>query len=290
MAINTKQARKEACRKRQEYADNYNALFCSLFDNTVTVENADDLPKRYLLRVLRNKGAIAYHKQTGYYLPFVEVGIDIYGLPLQYTLIGYNGFNITCSPDEVVILRANDLKFPIARYFDQQVQKLVDYDMAIEQNLDSVKTTTIAEVGDEATLLALANEYEARRLGATVIFKNKNIMSGTKINVSQTGAEYLVDKLLEARQKVLNETLSTIGMAVANTDKRERVQSIEVVTSQGYALDCINTLIDTFNYDAEQGGIPIRLKGNTSLIQDTELQREETKCEIANTNNTNQVK
>lgn len=290
MAINTKQARKEALRKRQIYANNYNALFCSLFDNTVKVENADDLPKRYLLRVLRNKGAIAYHKQTGYYLPFVEVGIDIYGLPLQYTLIGYNGFNITCTPDEVVILRANDLKYPIASYFDQQVEKLVEYDMAIEQNLDSVKTTTIAEVGDEATLLSLANEYEARRLGATVIFKNKNIMTGSNINVSQTGAEYLVDKLLEARQKVLNETLSTIGMAVANVDKRERVQGMEIVASQGYALDCINTLIDTFNYDAEKGGLPIRLKGNTSLIEDTELQRGELKCDNANSNNMSQVK
>lgn len=275
MATNTRQARKEAENRKKTLQSNYENLFCSLFDNSVEVLNSGDLPKRYLLRVLRDKGGIAYDRKTALYLPFIEKGVDVYGLPLEYTLIGYNGYNVTRKPDEVVILRANDLKFPIFDYLETQISKIVDYDMSIEQNLDACRTMTIAEVCDDASLLSLANEYEARKLGATVVFKNKNAMSGATLKVSSTGAQYLVDKLIEARRETINETLSTLGIAVANVDKRERVQGMEVLASQGYALDCINTLIDTFNYDAEVGGIPIRLKGNTSLIDQNEQQMKE---------------
>lgn len=287
--MGTRNAVREAKIKRENYFNNYMVRLCSLFHNSVTVENEteDKCPKRYLLRVLLNKGGIAYDRETGLYLPYVKRGVDVYGLPTSYTLVGYNGYNVTRSPEQVVILRANDLKAPLIMYFEQQINKLVDLDLAIEQNLDAIKTMSVAEVQDEASLLSLTNEYNARRLGATVVYKNKQAMSGAELKVSSTGAQYLGDKLLEARKEVLNETLSTIGISVANTDKRERVQSMEVLASQGYALDSINMLINTFNHDAEVGGITIRLKGNTSLIEQNELENKIKLKEGENKNETN---
>ena len=280
MAINTRQARKDAEKKRKLYYDNYMADFCSLFHSAVVVENLpNDLPKRYLLKVLLTKGGIAYDKETSLFLPFVEKGIDVYGLPVSYTLIGFNGYVLNRKPEEVVILRANDLKFPIIDYLDQQISKLVDYDLAIEQNLEAVKTMTIAEVSDESQLLSIANEINARRMGATIVVKNKNAMAGAQIKVSSTGAQYLVDKIRQDRKEVLNETLSKIGINVANVDKRERVQGAEIRASQGYALDSLNCLVQTFNYDAEIGGLKIRLKGNTSLFIQNELDIEQAKLE-----------
>lgn len=273
MATSTKQARREAEYKRERYYDNYYSLFSMLFDNSVKVVNdTPSVPKRYLLKMLREHGGIAYDKKLGLYLRFVEKGIDVYGLPLEYQLFGANGFTVLRKPEDVVILRANDLKFPLAIYFEEQINKLIDLDMSIEQNLDAIKTMTIAEVPDESCLLSIANEVNARRVGSTIVFKNKNSMEGCELKVSQTGAQYLVDKLLSARREILNETLSTIGISVANVDKKERVQSMEVMASQGYAIDCINTLIDTFNYDAEVGGLPIRLEGNTNLVSQNELE------------------
>ena len=78
----------------------------------------------------------------------------------------------------------------------------------------------------------------------------------------------------------MNETLSTIGINVANVDKKERVQDAEIRASQGFALDCLSTLIQTFNHDAEIGGLKIRLKGNTSLFNQNELDIEKKKAEI----------
>ena len=50
-----------------------------------------------------------------------------------------------------------------------------------------------------------------------------------------------------------------------NTYKKERVQSAEVEASNFYTIDAINTLIDTFNYDAEYGGVDIKLVPNTII-------------------------
>lgn len=274
MANNTKKAIQEAKAKRSKYFNYYVSNFCLLFNNSVEVVNGEDLPKRYLLKVLRNRGAIAYDKQQKIYLPFTEIGIDLYGLPTQYQLIAYNGVTLMRSPNEVVILRANDLQYPMIEYFNQQAGKIVDIDMAIEQNIEAIKTMSIISVRDTAELLSLANYEYARRIGASVVYKEKGVENTVK--VESTNAQYLVDKLLEARKEVINETLASIGIAVANTDKRERVQGLEVMASQGYAQDKLNTLVDTFNYDAEIGGLKIRLKANTTLsknISNTEVSK-----------------
>lgn len=281
MANNTRLAVREAKAKRKIYEENYMYDFALLFHNSIEVENLpNDLPKRYLLRTLYEKGGIAYDKETKLFLPFVEKGIDVYGLPTSYCLVGFNGLVLEREPSEVVILRANDLKFPIHDYILQQVKKLVEYDLAIEQNLEAIKTLTIAEVQDESAILSLTNEANAKRVGATIIYRNKNSMTGSELKVSDTHAQFLVKDLLEARKNVLNETLSKIGINVANVDKRERVQGEEIRASQGYALDSLNTLIDTFNYDSKVGGLKLRLKGKTSLYLQNELQVRKTEAEI----------
>lgn len=281
MANSTKKAVKDALRKRQDYENDYRSLFSMLFHNSVIVEDLpSDLPKRYLLRVLKNKGGIAYDKITKVFLPFVKQGIDLYGLPQRYNLIGYNGITYLRDAQDVVILRANDLEYPLEMYIENQVAKLVDYDLAIEQNLEAIKTMSIAEVPDQNALLSLVNMQNAKRIGATIAYVNKKSMTGTELKTQSTGAEYLIDKLRQDRKECMNETLSTIGINVANVDKRERVQDAEIRASQGFALDCITTLVETFNHDAEIGGLKIRLRANTSLTKQNELDIEKKKAEI----------
>ena len=281
MGNNTRQAVKDALKRRQEYENDYRSLFSMLFHNAVVVENLpEDLPKRYLLRVLKNKGGIAYDKITKVFLPFVRIGIDIYGLPKRYTLIGYDGTVLNRDVNEVVILRANDLEYPLEIYINNQVEKIVDYDLAIQQNLEAIKTMSFAKVSDQAQLLSLSNLQNARRIGATIAYVNKSSLTGTELKVQQTGAQYLIDKLRQDRKECMNETLSTIGINVANVDKKERVQDAEIRASQGFALDCISTLVETFNHDAEIGGLKIRLRANTTLVEQYELDLQKKKAEI----------
>ena len=277
MAINTRSAVKEALKKSQEYRETYLKRFSTFFHNAVKIETNEfkDLPKRYLLETLMNKGAIAFDRSLRLFLPFTESGVDIYGLPTQYTLIGMNGFNKLCTPDEVVILRANDLRVPLQIYLEQQASKLADIDMAIEQNLNAIRTMSLVEVPDKATMLSFSNLESAREIGASVVFVNKSANIQGNIKVSQTGAEYLIDKLQEARREILNETFQTLGIGTMNTYKKERVQSAEVEASNFYTIDSINTLIDTFNYDADFGDIDIHLIPNTIVTSVINMDMEE---------------
>lgn len=277
----TKKEIKDAVERRKAYENDYRSLFSLLYHNSVAVDDLPkELPKRYLLRVLKNRGAIAYDKETELFLPFSRTGIDVYGLPTQYILIGYNGYVLTRKPEEVIILRANDLEYSLEEYIENQVVKLVNYDMAIEQNLESIKTMSFAEVGDMAQLQSIESMQSAKRIGATIVYVNKKALSGCETKVQQTGAQYLIDKLRQDRKECMNETLSTIGINVANVDKKERVQDAEIRASQGFALDCISTLVETFNHDAEIGGLKIRLKANTSLYKENKLEKEKKQAEI----------
>ena len=281
---NSREARRDAMKNTQALFANYLRRFVAYAHNAVTFENLGDLPKRYLMRNLINYGAIAYDKETGLYLRFVPIGYDIYGLPERYQLYGYNGYTVTRYPDEVVILRINDIQEPIKPYLVIKAQRITQYDNAILQNLDAIRTMTIYETENDSNALSMVNEMESRRLGATVFFKNKKAFAGTNLKVSSTGAQYLIDKLQEARQKELNELFASIGTASANTDKRERVQGLEVNASMSYAYDSLYLNVDTFNYDAEVGGIPIRMKPNTSLIDLWEKENETVNREDKNDN------
>ena len=257
MATNTKQARRDAENKRQNYRIVYDNYFENLFHNSVeVVDLPEELPKRYLLKTLYRRGGIAYDKELNLYLPFNAEGVDLYGLPTMYTLVGYNGFVVRRSPADVVILRANDLRQPIKEFCDIQAEKIVNIDMAIEQNLEAIKTMTIVSVADRPTLLTLGNIAESRQIGASMVFVNKSALQN-------------------AREKVFNEALQHLGISTVNTAKAERVQTEEITTAQGQAIENINTVIDTFNHDAEKGGLSIRLKANTALIEDRELLKKE---------------
>lgn len=263
--MNSRQLRAEAQRKRDEYFDYYIGHFSSLLHNTFNVKGVDDLPKRYLLRTLFKYGQIVYDKETGLYLRGRGVGIDVYGLPKQYVLFGANGFTVTRNAKDVVVLRANDLSIPIWNYLKQQSYKLVNYDMAIEQNLEAIKTMTICSFDTEKNLLSFINQIESRRVGATACFVNNLASKGLNMKVDNTGAQFLVLDLLDARKKVLDETYQKLGIQYANTDKKERVQATEVNASLGLAVDSVYVFVDTFNYDAKQGDLPIRLELNNSL-------------------------
>ena len=267
--MSSRQERKRAEKRRNEIASDYRNRLGLIFENSITFENLPtDLPKRYLTRVLREKGGIAYDKISGLYLPYVRMGIDVYGLPTGYTLVGHDGTVFTRRTDEVIILRTNPHSVPVQQFLDIQIEKLVEFDMSIMQNLDAIKTMSVIDVPDIKTLNTLQNLDDSRRIGASVAFASS--LATKSLNVFSTNAQFFIDKLNEARREIWNDTLAYLGVSTANVDKRERVQSAEVVATEGYSYDCLNILIDTFNYDAEIGGLPVRVRANTIMYNQLE--------------------
>ena len=267
--MSSRQERKRAEKRRNEIALDYRNRLGLIFENSIAFENLPaELPKRYLTRVLREKGGIAYDKISGLYLPYVRMGIDVYGLPTGYTLVGYDGTVFTRRADEVIILRTNPHSVPIQQFLDIQIEKIVEFDISIMQNLDAIKTMSVIDVPDIKMLNTLQNLDDSRRIGASVAFASS--LATKSLNVFSTNAQFFIDKLNEARREIWNDTLAYLGVSTANVDKRERVQSAEIVATEGYSYDCLNILIDTFNYDAEIGGLPIRVKANTIMYEQLE--------------------
>ena len=267
--MSSRQERKRAEKRRNEIALDYRNRLGLIFENSITFENLPtELPKRYLTRVLREKGGIAYDKISGLYLPYVRMGIDVYGLPTGYTLVGYDGTVFTRRADEVIILRTNPHSVPIQQFLDIQIEKIVEFDISILQNLDAIKTMSVIDVPDIKMLNTLQNLDDSRRIGASVAFASS--LATKSLNVFSTNAQFFIDKLNEARREIWNDTLAYLGVSTANVDKRERVQSAEIVATEGYSYDCLNILIDTFNYDAEIGGLPIRVRANTIMYEQLE--------------------
>lgn len=269
---NTRKARREAEKLRDAEANGYVKRWKSALKNAVNVKNLPkDLPKRYLLDTLFKEGKIAYDKETGLFLRFnYTSSIDAYGIPKDLNLYGVNGFTVhrKNNPDEVVILRANDEEAGLYDYLYQQAAKVVDFDSAIRQNLDAIRTQTIVEVDDESEILTLINAYESRRIGATVAYVNKNSnVLGDCFKVADTGAEYLVDKLIADRKHVINETYETLGLVGEQDEKAERVQGFEEIAGMSTCLMNLFVIIDTFNNDAKVGGLDIRLEANTPTVE-----------------------
>lgn len=263
--MSTKQEILKAERRLEQYRNDYMTYFLSLAHNSIIVENLPrEIPKRYFLKVLFKQGKIGHIKgeDKELYLPASGVGVDIYGLPTDYILTGYNGFVHTARAEEVDILRINDLAFPLYPFLQMQSRKLAEIDASIFQNLNAVKTMRMYEVKDQSTLLSMQNAEKASSTGASCIFVTKGALKENVI-VHETGAEYLCDKLTELKKEIMNETLIRLGIMTANTNKRERVQTAEVNATVGQTIDSIYIMIDTFNYDAEIAGLNLRMRLNS---------------------------
>jgi hypothetical protein len=275
---NSRAARRDAEKARDEAALIYVNQWLSLLHNSITIENLpNEVPKRAFLDVLFKHGKIVYDKQTELYLRGVYTGaIDIYGIPKRIQLYGVNGFTVTRdnSLDQIAILRANDKEFPVYTYLLQQARKMVDFDTAINQNLDAIRTQTIMQVADESELLTLVNAYESRRVGATVAYVNENGNFNDVFKVASTGAQYLVDKLLADRKNVLYETLETLGLVGQQQDKKERVQGFEQISGMSYCISNLFTMVDTLNYDAKVAGINLIFKANTPVVELMNIDKE----------------
>lgn len=265
--MGTRQEMRAAKKYAEKQANHYICHFLGLLHNSIVVDGLpESLPKRYFLGVLFRRGKIGLYgdEEDGLYLPAHGIGVNVYGLPTQYTLVGFNGKVFTKRAEEIKILRINDLELPILPYLRMQAEKLVSFDTAIAQNLEATRTQTVAKCTDQATLLSLQNAWDARRTGALCAFVADNSPLGDAFTVYNTGAEYLVNDLLEARSKVFQETLQHIGIAT-DVNKSERVQATEIGTANLLALVNVQTIIDTFNYDAEVAGLKMRMRMNEKL-------------------------
>lgn len=136
-------------------------------------------------------------------------------------------------------------------------------DLCARQNLDANKTPFVGVCKDEETRLSLISALEQKQMGQAALIVSPELGDALKGVSFQT--QFIADKALMLRDQERDTLLNKLGVLTANTDKKERVQSTEVNAKLGECTDYIYMLIDTFNEQMKDYGLPFTMYYNGSM-------------------------
>ena len=255
-----------------DYLDRLKLLATSLFTWDGLDEVAGVGASRFLELSLYDYGRACFIKDDslGYMALRVNSSdtLNVYQLPtkVQAWSIGYQK---EYAFDDVVYIMNNELQIPTARTIGQFAWRLYETERTIDVNLIAQKTPVLIE-GDTKTILTLKNVYMQYSGNTPFIFGNKQFDISNKLNVLNTNAPYLIDKLELHKHEIWNECLTYLGIDNANTDKKERLITDEVESNNeviNYYLNCFyktrKKACDEIN---KKFGLNIELKLNKEIL------------------------
>lgn len=226
-----------------DYLDRLRLLATSLF----TWKNLDDVAgvgaSRFLEQALYDNGRACFVKDPELGFMALKVNpsdrLNVYNLPIKVEAwsIGYNkqyDFN------DIVYIMNNELQKPTIETMQLFASRLYETERTIDVNLIAQKTPVLIE-GDTKTILTLKNVYMQYSGNTPFIFGNKQFDISNKLNVLNTNAPYLIDKLDIHKHQIFNDALTVLGINNANTDKKERLITDEVTSNEqlvNYYLNC----------------------------------------------------
>ena len=249
--------------------------YFNLLMNAVKVVSVQDDVKinyeveTFLKRGLFENGAIGYDKITKQFYYVYGQGLNEYGNPTSLTFVTANGKTLTRpayyddAEDGAYIINALPVNMSMAQLIKECTDFMTNCDVAMRQNLEACKTPYIVVCKNEDLRLSFETALQQKILGQACIVVSEDLGDGLK--AVDVGVTYLVDKFSEARDSERDTLLNKLGILTANTDKKERIQSAEVNASLGQASDYIYLLIDTFNKQCENYGLPFKMDFNGSM-------------------------
>lgn len=246
----------------------------NLLANQVSIERTDggemDFSQEvFAKRALIERGAVGYDKILKRFYYVYGEGINELGNPTQLVFVTANGKSFTRvasyedEEDGAYLIKAYPFDFSLASMIKETADFMTNCDIAMRQNLEACKTPYIVVCRDENLRLSFDSALEQKQLGQAAIVVSEELGEGLKaININ---TPYLVDKFAQARDAERDTLLNKLGILTSNVNKRERVQSAEVNATLGQATDYIYVLIDTFNKQCRNYGLPFEMKFNGSM-------------------------
>ena len=225
----------------KEYSTNhtdqlYNR-FLNLALNRFTWNNLPEgITSRKIEEMLIKNGRVMFFKDNGVFitLPAFGVGMyDIYNEPIYYNVVG-NNFNKTIDRDTGVIIRNNATATNDHDDLLLFAERINDVEQTMDINLNSQKTPYVI-LCDEKARLTFKNILNQVQKFKYAIFGSKGLKINN-IDVLQTKADFLLDKLQDTKNSYMNELLTFLGINNSNTDKKERLLVDEVNVNNGQIL------------------------------------------------------
>ena len=255
-----------------DYLDRLRMLATSLF----TWDGLDDIAgvgaSRFLEQSLYENGRACFVKddKLGYLALKVNPSdkLNVYMLPTR-VMAWSIGYNKDYDFNDIVYIMNNELQKPTMASLELFAMRLYETERTIDVNLIAQKTPVLIE-GDTKTILTLKNVYMQYSGNTPFIFGNKQFDISNKLNVLNTNAPYLIDKLDNHKHQIFNEALTILGINNANMDKKERLITDEVQSNDqliNYYLNCFyktrKKACDEIN---KKFGLNIKIKLNDEVM------------------------
>ena len=237
---------------------------------------------RYINSLLLQYGKFAIIKDGEEILikPFLMTSKNVYsktGEPLEIVAYDYNPLSYTTSGNGVtyknsdnekqfVIVRANAYELPLACYIYYFVKKIVNIEQDIDTNL-FVNQMPLLVNATEDERLSVVNIFTKFREKVKAIFISKHAGQDFKnFEVIDTHAEFLVDKLLDVKDRYYLKFFEFLGINHTPYEKKERLTDdevhsndmlIELVQSAFY-----NSIKESYDKANELFGTDLKLEWN----------------------------
>lgn len=251
---------------RERLRSTWRGDFLNLLGNAIIVKNLpDDIPERWVKKLIFDNGEFAYYNDM-----CLEIagnsGYFIYDEPTRFELRAPNREKtFFVNREDMAWIGSNYLRKPITDFLDMQVNKIVELEISMLQNLLSSRNPDILGVTDKSVILSIMQAMQQKYIGLPAIYLDADGIDGETVKQIKLSAEFNVDKYIALTQQIVTETLAHYGILSATSDKKERVQVGELEATGDFAYDAIYSIIDYVNRDAEKQNCPIRLDFNGAL-------------------------
>lgn len=251
---------------RERLRSTWRGDFLNLLGNSVIIKGApEDVPERWIKKLIFENGEFAYYNNM-----CLEIsgnsGYFIYDEPTRFILRAPNReTTFEVNRADMAWIGANYLRKPITDFLDMQVNKIVELEISMLQNLFASRSPDILGVTDKSVILSIMQAMQQKYMGMPAIYLDNGGLDGENVKQIKLSAEFNVDKYIALTQQIVTETLAHYGILSATSDKKERVQVGELEATGDFAYDAIYSIIDYVNRDAEKQDCPIRLEFNGAL-------------------------
>ena len=193
---------------------------------------------RYLELALFAEGKAVFFKDDvmGYLglQCLVQGDLSVYRIPKKRRAISVNGYQKDLNEKNSVLIYNNFLRTNSMLDVEMYAKRLYNIDRTIDVNVNAQKTPVLITCSEDERM-TMKNAYMKYEGNEPVIYGDKNL-NPANLKVFNTGAPYVANNLYELRTKIWNEAMTFQGIANVGDEKKERMITEEVQTSQGAVL------------------------------------------------------
>lgn len=241
----------------------------------------EEINKRFLELIMFEEGKILFHKDPnlGYMVTPVMYGgqMNYYREPTEYNAVSI-GYNRRLTPEEGVIIWNNYSRTSLIPIIRAYAYRLYQVEKTMDVNINAQKTPIII-LADESQRLTLQNTYMQYEGNEPFIFGNKSGFDKDSIQVLETGAPFVSDKLMAYKHNLWNEAMTFLGVGNAKQDKKERLVQAEVSANDEQIEQSRFSMLQARQYACEQinkmFGLSVSVDYRLNNVQDEELEEEE---------------